>query len=1014
MGGPLPTAGAPPPGGGEGPFGPFPLVGRARELAGLEALIEERGHGSSVLMLSGEGGVGKSRLASELAHRARERGWTALTGRAYPVETGVPYALFADAFVPLIRDMDPDRLTILSRGGEAELKNLFPVLANPGEAIATAFSATEPEEFRTRLMWNFAEFAKALAARGPVLVVLEDLQWADASSLELLHFLARQARGSSLVMLCTYNETERDRSPQLIRTERSLVSLGVCNSSRLEPLTREQVSELVSRTFEVDEAVVREFSALLFGWTHGNPFFLEEIVKSLIRSGRLSNRAGTWVGWDAGDFELPGTVRDAVIARVAGFSADARTVAELAAVVGARAGYRLLTSISKLPEDALLSALEELCAHRLLEEGAESGEVFYHFTHPLVRQTLYEEFGLQRSRLLHGAVAEAMEVFYGDRAMDHADELAFHFARSDGGGQRAKAVRYLAEAGRRALGRGADREAVDYLRAALDRVSNDDTDEEGGTHVRLMQDLATAHLHLGDFEDAVGLWERALASVPAGTAQYADIRRSLGLAHFFCGRHAEAHEHFERGLEAAAAANSPQVIVGLRLGHGYCLQEIGRPGEALETIESALPVAEQVGDPGLLARVHRSLALLYVWAGPSAEAREHAQRAIELAERVGDASVEFWARWGLAVLDGMSGNVDAMSQGIEELNQLADRVRSPVLGLWTADMAIELEFGRGEWDRGIALGERLIALARNLNQRTLLPRLLVWTSLFYTGRGELERARALVDEAVSVSGLGRHEGPVDVHVVVPAYIGLAHYFLALGECDQAIEHAKRGLAIAEGAGYTLWIVHRLLPVLAESLVWAGRIDEVEEVAVRLRHMAESMDHKLGIAWADAGDGLVLWKRGDRAGSIPLLRKAAEALEAIPMVPYAVRIRRQIAARLIEIGEKDEALGELKEVHDVLDRLGAGVELELTRQMIRALGVRPPPKGVGQGRAGLTARELEVARAAARGLSNKAVAKELGMASRTASTHLSNIYKKLELGSRNELAEWMRREGLLED
>jgi tetratricopeptide (TPR) repeat protein len=306
--------------------------------------------------------------------------------------------------------------------------------------------------------------------------------------------------------------------------------------------------------------------------------------------------------------------------------------------------------------------------------------------------------------------------------------------------------------------------------------------------------------------------------------------------------------------------------------------------------------------------------------GPPHKTREHATTAIELAREVGDLSIEFWARWTLAVLSGMSGANDDMAAAIDELNDLAARWRSPVLRLWSADLTIELAWGRGDWDAGTALGEQAITLARNLNQRTLLPRLLVWTSLFYVGRGQLEQAQALVDESVEISGLGKEEGHIDVHQVVPAYIGLAHYLLALGEYKQAIAAAENGLRIAEGTEYVLWAIHRVLPVLGEAYLWAGEIDRAEAVSVRMREHARGLDHKLGFCWADAIDAMVCWKRGDPKSAIDLMRQAAEALEEIPMIPDAARIRRQLAGRLAEIDRPEDSAEELKRFYDIFLKL----------------------------------------------------------------------------------------------
>jgi len=984
---------------------PLPLVGRTRELAALEALMESsRDAATSVVIVSGEGGVGKSRLAGELATRAERRGWKVAYGRAFPVETGVPYALFSDAFLPIFRALDPDTLTVLTRGGEGELRYLFPALAVSRGAPDTP--AGEPEEVRTRLMWNFAEFLRSYSARAPLLCVLEDLQWADESSLHLLHFLARQAEGQPILFVCTYNDTQRDQSLQLVQTERSLVSLGVGEIRRLGPLSRDQVTELVCLTFGVDADVVREFSALLYGWTRGNPFFLEEILKSLIASGRLGYQGGTWTGWGATDFSLPASIRDAVLTRVGALDEESRRIAELAAVIGARASYAVLASISGLPEPVLLAALEELCSHRILDEQADGGQIVYDFSHPLVRQTLYNEFGLQRARVLHGTVAEAMERHYGDAALAHADELAFHFARTDAAHLRAKAAQYLAAAGRAALDRRADHEAVSYLRAALERT--DSTTEQGeALRSTVVPQLARASQHLGDFAAAGELWSAALAAAPASTPEHAVLRRASGMCAFWRGRHAEAHAEFDAGLASAEALGNDAEVVRLLVAKAHCLQEVGRGNDALDTLDRALPVAERLGDPGLLARVHRALALLRVWIGPPSVALRHAERAVGLARQAGDLSIEFWARWGIAVVEGMRGDTAQMARAVEEVNALAEKARSPVLRLWTADMSFELAYFSGEWDRGIAIGEKAIALARSLHQRTLLPRLLVWTAQIYLGRGQLEQAKVLLDEAASVSSVDTPGAPVDVHQVVPVHIGMAYYHVAVGDFADAIDEAEKGLEIAEGTGYVLWAMHRLLPILGEAYLWAGEIEKADRIARLIREHSKRLDHKLGHAWADACEALVIWKRGNPAAAVDLMRKSAEALEEIPMLWDAARLRRQMAGRLADLGRHDEATAELKRVHDLFAKLGAELELEKSRMQFRQIGHRPPPKGVGEGLAGLTPRELEVARLVARRKSNKAIGKELDMAPRTASTHLSNIYQKLGISSRGELADLIR-------
>ncbi|MFQ5537325.1 MAG: helix-turn-helix transcriptional regulator [Gemmatimonadota bacterium] len=998
----------------------LPLVGRTRELAELEAAVEgstapDGSDSPRTVLLTGEDGVGKSRLARELASRMQARGWTVAHGRAYPMERGVPYALFSDALLPVLKELPAETISVLSRGGQAELSVLFPALAKHARDVPRPRSGGNPEEFRTRILWNFTEFLQAFAERTPLLLILEDLHWADESSLQLLHFVARRIGDRRVFLLGTYADPASEPAPGLDQVSRSLLSLGSARPVRLSPLDQDQVKELVCRTFGTSERLVGEFSALLYGWTRGSPFFVEEILKSLVAGGKLVYRKGTWSGWDARDFDLPGSVRAAVLARVERLSADARTLLQELAVLGNRAGHSLIAAVSALDQEALLDALAELRRHRFILEVPAKTEVVYEVLQPIVRQTVYENLGMQRARLLHARVAEAVEAFRGEDALLHADELAYHLLRTDAPGLAGKARHYLVHAGREALERHADQEGVKYLEAALERIpAGEDQEREA-----VLLDLARGKLRLGEHRSAISILEDLLARAGEDPPRRAELHRQLALAHRLHGDLSAALRELD--LAAHHAEEGGVNLVPIRMARAQCLQDLGRGTAARDELQACLPLAEAAGDARLLARVHRSLALLHVWIGPPEEARRHARRAIELAREAGDRHTEFWARWGLAIQAGMMGNTEEMREDAARAQELADEIRSPVLRLWTNELFIEVAYATGDWGTGIVLGEQSIAAARALNQRVLLPRLLVWTSLFYVGRGDLERAESLVEEAIRISGIapaddeaGEDEGEDrDVHLVVPGYIGLAYYLVGIEEYERAIEAARKGLEIAEGTGYILWAIHRLLPILAEACLWAGRIDEAEELGRRMRTHAEAMDHKLGFAWADACDALVCWKRGDSQGGAVLMRRAAERLEEIPMIPYAARIRRQLAGRLAEIGDIEGSLAELRRVHDTFAELGARKELEKARIQFREVGHRPPPRGAGEGLAGLTAREQEIARLVAQRMSNKAIARELGISPRTVSTHLSNIFQKLDVHSRVQLADLLRAQGVLD-
>jgi DNA-binding CsgD family transcriptional regulator len=981
----------------------LPLVGRASELSLLGDWLSDVASGQGgVQLIAGPSGIGKTRLIKAVTERAERDRWSVSVGRVYSVESGVPYAVWSDALLHLLRGLEAGARNVLTRGGDW-LGTICPPFARErmGE---------QPEDQRdgkSRLLWNCSQFLARVAEKQPLLIVLENLHVADPASLELLHFVARQAGNTRIAILGTYNEAELDRNAVLRDTEQSLLALGGARLMRLNPLTQADIEQLVCEAFAVDHTAARQLGRRLYSWTRGHPFFVEETLKSLVESGRLYERGGTWLGWEVEELGVPRSVRSAIGKRLEQLGNDARMVAGVAAVIGARLRFRLLRDVCEIPNEAALAGVDELCRSGMLVESARSEEGDYEFSHAMIQDVIYDALGVARARMLHTKVARALESAFGNQALAHADVLAFHFSRADPDTDREKTAMYLSAAGRDALARHADRAAADYLAAALDRLGpTADT-------ASLIDDLAQARQRLGEYEAALALWHRARneAEASGNLGRCARVERRMGLACFWSGRFEEALAHFDAALTYATRAGDDAERAQTQLNRGTFWQSLGKPVDAQRDLSAAIETAERLGDRALLGRAHRALLFLHVFVGPPETARAHGERALALGESIRDRNLQWSAHYGLGTLAGLTGDGTTAMDHNRKCEALADELQSPLLRSYSGEISIQYAFAAGNWDEGIALAEQIIATARAANQRVLLPRLLVWATWFYTARAEYERAKQYLDEAWEIGVARASRGrPIEVHSQVAVYAGLAQFYLTSGDYARAVEIGEQGLAIADNAGYAVWATYRLIPVMAEAALWKRDRERAKQLRDRMQDESQRLGNKLGLVWVAAGDGLIARLNDDFERAAALLRKSIEDLEQIPWIHDAARLRRWLADVLLRLGDQEGAVRELRKSHEICARIGARVELGYAREMMKQMGLRLPAKegpAPGKRMARLTERETDIARLVAERKSNKEIATALGISARTVTTHVANIFSKLGVTSRGELADRMR-------
>jgi len=420
-------------------------------------------------MIGGDPGVGKTRLCGELAAEAQERGFLTVVGCCYDMEGGVPYQPFVEALEQIVRVVPAADLRGWLGEDAPEVARLAPGLRRLFPDVPAA-AEVPPEEGRRLLLRAWNGFFERAAQTRPILLVLDDVHWADESSLLLLQHLARQLAELPVLVLCTYRDVELGLTRPLAKTLQELVRQRLARDVLLRALPEQGVAEMIEAHGPAGmppPALV----GLVYGETEGNPFFVEEVLRHLDEEHKLLNPDGTWAsGVSIGEMEVPRSIRLVVEQRLGRLSNGCRRMLTNAAVVGRDFPFEVVAALGDLESEALIEAVEEAERAALLHDTSRGPEVRFSFSHELVRQTLIGGLTLPRRQRVHHRVAEATEAVYASNLDAHLTELAFHYRQAGAVANPEKSIDYSVRAGDAAAAVFAWQEAASHFEGALDSL----------------------------------------------------------------------------------------------------------------------------------------------------------------------------------------------------------------------------------------------------------------------------------------------------------------------------------------------------------------------------------------------------------------------------------------------------------------------------------------------------------------------------------------------------------------
>ncbi|TMB70379.1 MAG: hypothetical protein E6J43_02095 [Chloroflexi bacterium] len=781
-----------------------PFVGRRDEAAQLRRHLEAATHGQGALVLVGGGpGVGKTRLVSELAIYASDRGLDVLTGRAYGTEGMPPYLPFTEALKPWLRDRSPEQLRAAVDGNAAYLVRLLPELAQLLPDIPEA-PALGPEAERYRLFEGVSDFLLTVASGKPLLLSLDDLHSADDASLLLLQHLARRLVDAPLLVIGTYRDTEVDPSHPLAGLLTELTRRRLGSRLSVQPLPRDEAALLAEAA--LGDVPAHHVADALFAATEGNPFFIEELVRHLQEQGRDLTDAQSKVS----DWIVPEGIRQVIERRLWRLDEAARRVLVYSAVIGRDLSLPRLSAATALDEESALNLLEKALAAQLLRE--EGGG--YAFAHPLIRETLYQGLSAPRRRHLHRRVAEAFEVLYLLDPEPHLAELAHHFFQAAQEAAADKAVLYASRAGERAGRLLAYEEATDHYERALQAMQllepSAETDDQ----------LCALLLFLGENQ-----WRS--------------------------GNTPQALETFKRAaVVAKSLSNAEQLaIAALYFGGAGFVARVGVFDETLVGLLEDALIALGDADSPLRARVLARLSMAIHWSPQQDRRLALSQQALEMARRLGDPVTLAHVLISRHYSVGGPEAIEDRAAVYSEILRLAEQSRDKELALVGMALRIVNLVEIGDTAAADAEIEAFAALAEELR----IPQHLWWAAIFRTMRtlmaGRFNEVETQAQDALILGqtsqifdaaqtygvqfGILRREqgrveeiepafrGFVETYGSVPQWrIGLAYIYSSLGREEDA--RAQFEFMLSGG-----------LDKIPEDLLWMGSISLLSEVCAFL-------------------------------------------------------------------------------------------------------------------------------------------------------------------------------------
>jgi tetratricopeptide (TPR) repeat protein len=754
------------------------LIGRESEFTYLKKLLDDailgKGH---IVFIAGEAGIGKTRLVEELVSYAQDMGVLFVQGKCLYRVGADPYLPFTDA----LKEASA-KLAALEKEGEelpiafltglgAAAKDLGPMGVAVMEEGAPEKAEKDPsrvldlaEELRRidigrqrdRMYETVSSMILEIARRRPLLLFLDDLHWADNATLQLLGYVVRSIHSSRVLLVASYRMEEvapvQGRPHPLIEAIGRINREGISATLTLKRLDLRETRHLLSITLNRTD-FPEGFVETIFRQTEGNPYFLEEVMKSLSDQGIINPRDSQWHHKvDMTALTIPSSVRAVITQRISRLEPAAMKTLQNASVLGQEFNFKVLAAISDLAEEDLVDALEKLMHARLVYEDTAGESEKYRFTYTMIREVAYENLSRTKRRLLHRKAAVAIEKVYRNNLDEVIFALAYHFSNA---GDLPKSAEYFSEAGRKAVKSFAPEEAVRYFRKALEALEKL---EAAPKNLKLEEEVLVS---LGNVLYTIGEWDEALEDF-GEVLKLSEETGSEGLralSHLRMGEIGEKRSDWSAAAESFARAfeiyERTKDVSGQANVHRARVTMYWRKGEyqrALEEGTKGLLLLDKPGDKYLTAMTVITLGAVYYDLGDFARSRQYYEEGLALAEEIGDPLETARALGSLGNVEMKGGRLDAALGLFEKSIEAANRSGNIRQVGYALASTGECLARMGDLEKAMDVLDRSITIFEKLDERVMIGSIMMLRGIIHRNNEEWEMARKCFTESTRIVG----------------------------------------------------------------------------------------------------------------------------------------------------------------------------------------------------------------------------------------------------------------------